>query len=591
MPPPPARRSVPAPGFSSKPAARPASLRPPSGASAPFTEDDLMAETVSDLPSLIDALETDDCTACADVLKLVLREITKNTEHVLLHVDALIDAVTARLELGFTNLGADTPPAQLRLCKHLMQTLTALFDKRTLSQQVSRLPLTGLLADLMGRLLDTADNPVSEPIQSLSKVLNMLLIRVFHNADQNVCFGCVLFPSRPVCTTPISLEPVADSSPSLPQRPSNGPPGRDDRSARAARRGARRPGQVRRACHEGALGPPLSSHRLALARPCSPLMPALALPAVPVEGLEDGQGEPREPQPPRAAPPQRHQPVPRHDSSRRVAPALDRRHPARRSTSSHRQDHPAAGRLGPEEPGLRGARRDRPGRELVRLPLPAPARQPGRRRCARAVSPIDVVARTPGIGSVALLAAVSRGGTVPQLERLAAVQPHCTALVVEHGRSAADGDVSGRYRHRRQPAPQGDLRPYRRPEQLALGASSLSSSLSRATRMMPDALFIASQGIAALYEFQKEHPEASARIATWCVRLPSPPLPRSKLTLSMLAGWPARAATSRRTSSARSPTSRRPTASAPVSLPPRPLSTRLRPVRPPLGPSLSRYLT
>lgn len=194
MPPPPARRSVPAPGFSSKPAARPASLRPPSGASAPFTEDDLMAETVSDLPSLIDALETDDCTACADVLKLVLREITKNTEHVLLHVDALIDAVTARLELGFTNLGADTPPAQLRLCKHLMQTLTALFDKRTLSQQVSRLPLTGLLADLMGRLLDTADNPVSEPIQSLSKVLNMLLIRVFHNADQNVCFGCVPLP-------------------------------------------------------------------------------------------------------------------------------------------------------------------------------------------------------------------------------------------------------------------------------------------------------------------------------------------------------------------------------------------------------------
>ncbi|GAA5933192.1 hypothetical protein JCM3775_002563 [Rhodotorula graminis] len=192
MPPPPVRRGVPAPGFASKAAVRPPSLRPPSGASAPFTEDDLMAETVSDLPSLIDALETDDMTACADVLKLVLREITKNTEHVLLHVDALIDAVTARLELGFTNLTAATPPAQLRLCKHLMSTLTALFDKRTLSQQVSRLPLTGLLADLMGRLLDTADNPVSEPIQSLSKVLNMLLIRVFHNADQNVCFGALL---------------------------------------------------------------------------------------------------------------------------------------------------------------------------------------------------------------------------------------------------------------------------------------------------------------------------------------------------------------------------------------------------------------
>ncbi|GAA6054178.1 hypothetical protein JCM3770_002818 [Rhodotorula araucariae] len=189
MPPPPVRRGMPAPGFASKlaPTSR---VAPP--ASAPFTEDDLMAETVSDLPSLIKALETDDSTACADVLKLISREINKNTEHVHLHVDALIDAITARMELGFTNLGADTPPAQLRLCKHLMQTLSAFFDKRTLSQQVSRLPLTGLLADLTGRLLDTADNPVSEPIQSLSKVLNMVLIRVFHNADQNVCFGALL---------------------------------------------------------------------------------------------------------------------------------------------------------------------------------------------------------------------------------------------------------------------------------------------------------------------------------------------------------------------------------------------------------------
>ncbi|BGP46329.1 hypothetical protein JCM10450v2_002171 [Rhodotorula kratochvilovae] len=190
MPPPPVRRGMPAPGFASKLAAPPS--RAASSAPAPFTEDDLMAETATDLPSLIDALETDDFTACADVLKLISREISKNTEHVLLHVDALIDAVTARMELGFTNLGADTPPAQLRLCKHLMQTLSAFFDKRTLSQQVSRLPLTGLLADLTGRLLDTADNPVSEPIQSLSKVLNMVLIRVFHNADQNVCFGALL---------------------------------------------------------------------------------------------------------------------------------------------------------------------------------------------------------------------------------------------------------------------------------------------------------------------------------------------------------------------------------------------------------------
>ncbi|GAA5872661.1 hypothetical protein JCM3774_001877 [Rhodotorula dairenensis] len=181
MPPP----SRPVGATSSRSAARPPAARA-------FTEDDLTPETVSSVPSLIEALDTNDFNECSDVLKLVTREITKSPDQVLLHVDALVDAVTARMELGFAGLTAETSPAQLRLCKHIMQVLSALFDKRILAQQVGRLPLTGLLADLTGRLLDTADNPVSEPIQSLSKVLNMVLIRIFHNADQNVCFGALL---------------------------------------------------------------------------------------------------------------------------------------------------------------------------------------------------------------------------------------------------------------------------------------------------------------------------------------------------------------------------------------------------------------
>ncbi|BGP14170.1 hypothetical protein JCM10213_002469 [Rhodosporidiobolus nylandii] len=182
------------PGFASKLAAPSAHRAPPNAANPRhFSDEDLiMSETATDIPSLIDALETDDFTTGADVLKLITREITKNSEHVEAYSDQLIDALTARMELGFTNLTAETSPSQLRLCKHLMQTLSAFFDKRTLSAQVSRLPLTGLLADLTGRLLDTADNPASEPIQSLSKVLNMVLIRVFHNSDQNVCFGALL---------------------------------------------------------------------------------------------------------------------------------------------------------------------------------------------------------------------------------------------------------------------------------------------------------------------------------------------------------------------------------------------------------------
>lgn len=56
------------------------------------------------------------------------------------------------------------------------------------------------------------------------------------------------------------------------------------------------------------------------------------------------------------------------------------------------------------------------------------------------------------------------------------------------------------------------------------------------------------QGIAALYEFQKDHPEASARIATWYVLRPSLFPKHVKLTLWCCSsvGWRVRAAISRR---------------------------------------------
>jgi len=444
MAPPPVRKSMPAPGFASKPVSRPASLRPPSGSTAQFTEDDLMAETVSDLPSLIDALETDDFTACADVLKHISREITKNSEHVLLHVDALIDAVTARMELGFTNLGADTPPAQLRLCKHLMQTLSAFFDKRTLSQQVSRLPLTGLLADLAGRLLDTADNPVSEPIQSLSKVLNMVLIRVFHNADQNVCFGCARPRSDPL------LDRACPDRVLRSQCPLDGLAGRDHRPARAARRRARGPRQVCRARHEGA---PLLLTSRALG---SQLIETSRCRAVPVEGVKDGQGEPGEPQPPRAAPLERHQPVPRDDPAGRVASPLDRQRPAGRHAPAHGQDNSAAGRLGPQDPRLRRARRGRPGRTLVRVPVPLPARQPAGWWRVRTLSSLVVFARATGLGRVPLVAAATRRRPVARLKRVATAQQDELATD-DFPRRPAAGDIARWHRHCRQPAAQGDL--------------------------------------------------------------------------------------------------------------------------------------
>lgn len=101
--------------------------------------------------------------------------------------DQLIDVISLQMQVAFAGLERDTPPAVLRLCKHLMQTLSSFFDRKALGQSVSPDVLKTLLSELTGRLLDSAENPASEEIASLSKVLNMVLIRIFHSSDQSAC--------------------------------------------------------------------------------------------------------------------------------------------------------------------------------------------------------------------------------------------------------------------------------------------------------------------------------------------------------------------------------------------------------------------
>ena len=114
---------------------------------------------------------------------------TNGHAHAASHADQLTEAVSMQMRLAFDGLDASTSQAVLRLCKHLMQTLSTFFDHKQLASAVSRDALGRLLEELTRRLLETADNPASESIMSLSKVLNMVLIRIFHHADQSACFG------------------------------------------------------------------------------------------------------------------------------------------------------------------------------------------------------------------------------------------------------------------------------------------------------------------------------------------------------------------------------------------------------------------
>ncbi|KAH9818609.1 armadillo-type protein [Melampsora americana] len=139
---------------------------------------------------IAEILSSDDIRS-TDALKVVQSDIANRPDSLIASADGLIDAIATQMRIAFENLDASTPPLTLRLCKHLMQTLSTFFDQSQLATAVSKDALVAVLAQLTQRLQETADNPVSEHITSLSKVLNMVLIRIFHNADRSACFGAL----------------------------------------------------------------------------------------------------------------------------------------------------------------------------------------------------------------------------------------------------------------------------------------------------------------------------------------------------------------------------------------------------------------
>lgn len=135
------------------------------------------------------SIRSRDIAESVDTLKRLQKSIASNPESLEAHASSLVDAVSGQMAFAFEGLNEDTPQNTLRLCKHLMQTLSAFFDQRSLSLAVPKATLATLLAELTKRLLETAASAASEAIVSLSKVLNMVLIRIFHNSDNSACFG------------------------------------------------------------------------------------------------------------------------------------------------------------------------------------------------------------------------------------------------------------------------------------------------------------------------------------------------------------------------------------------------------------------
>lgn len=118
----------------------------------------------------IDDITSTNLSVSVDALKRVQRDMDKLPTELINCIDQVLEAVTIQMRLAFDGLDSNTPPSVFRLCKHLMQTLTTLFDNVGLSKAVSRSTLELLLAELTRRLLETAEHPRNEQISSLHKV-------------------------------------------------------------------------------------------------------------------------------------------------------------------------------------------------------------------------------------------------------------------------------------------------------------------------------------------------------------------------------------------------------------------------------------
>lgn len=144
--------------------------RPRSRAPSAKPEPRHVSSSATQKPITFDSIVDEDSAASVDALKTVQRDIDHRASEIMPMADDLVRAVTLQMKTAFDGIDPSISSANLRLCKHLMQTLSNFFENRSLAREVSKEALVGVIAELTRRLLETADNPDSEAIVSLGKV-------------------------------------------------------------------------------------------------------------------------------------------------------------------------------------------------------------------------------------------------------------------------------------------------------------------------------------------------------------------------------------------------------------------------------------
>lgn len=101
-------------------------------------------------------------------------------------VDDIVTNCTLQIRLSFTTSDL-SDSAVLRLCKHLINALIQVFGSPEHASSLGKAALSQCVQELLFRLLDPKLNSV-ENGSSISKALNVLMVRILENSNRNDSF-------------------------------------------------------------------------------------------------------------------------------------------------------------------------------------------------------------------------------------------------------------------------------------------------------------------------------------------------------------------------------------------------------------------
>ena len=132
------------------------------------------------------------------------------------HTEGLVETVTLQVSHAF-----DKPEDNIRLAKHLIQTLNAFCDNPLLAESLTVDILTTLFEELALRLLQTDDSQDKE-VKNLSRFINMIMLRLFSTGRRISVFRYVTLDApafrRLLTSTQCPIHSSSSNRPAVPSK-------------------------------------------------------------------------------------------------------------------------------------------------------------------------------------------------------------------------------------------------------------------------------------------------------------------------------------------------------------------------------------